>query len=181
MPMFPRYDICAQSFPQNRQLAFCCASVDEFEQAQALVVRDCDHWPERRIDSLRKQWCMRLSVCWRFAKNLRERVAKTALRFKAAPVSRLFHTIAFPHLAQGKTHPTRAIVRLERHSIMTLELSPRGSRVDRERGQFLVREAPPRRAFHFRAQALDQFRRTRAWIERVATQAGPIAVSQSVA
>src|SRR4029453_1987242 len=58
IPMFPRHDICAQSFPQNRQLAFCRTPVDEFKQAQALVVSDGDHWPERRIDSLRKQWCM---------------------------------------------------------------------------------------------------------------------------
>src|SRR5215475_4531459 len=103
MPMFPGHDICSQSFSQDRQLAFCRASVDEFEQAQALIVRDRDHWPERRIDSLRKQWCMRPGVRRRFAKNLRERIAKTALRFKAAPVSRLIHAIALPHLAQCKT------------------------------------------------------------------------------
>src|SRR5262245_39069285 len=126
MSIFRSYHIFAQSLPQNRQFAFGRAPVDEFKQAQTLIVRHRNHWPERRIDSLRKQWCMRLSICWRFAKNLCERVAKTTLRFKAAPVSRLFHTIAFPHLAQGKTHPARAIVRLERHSIMTLELSPRG-------------------------------------------------------
>src|SRR5262249_47403646 len=126
MLMFPWHYICAQSFPQNRQLAFCRTPVDEFKQAQAPVVSDGDHWPERRIDSLRKQWCMRLSVCWRFAKDLGKRVAKTALRFKAAPVSRLIHAIALPHLAQCKTHPARAMIRLKRHSIMALELSPGG-------------------------------------------------------
>src|SRR5215211_9360681 len=31
MPMFPGHDICAQSFPQNRQLAFCSAPVDKFK------------------------------------------------------------------------------------------------------------------------------------------------------
>src|SRR5262249_39926768 len=103
----------------------CRAPVDEFEQAQALVVRDRDHWPERRIDSLCKQRCMRLGVCWRFAKDLGECVAKTALRFKAAPVSSLIHAIALSPVAQSKTHPACAMIRLECHSIMTLELSPR--------------------------------------------------------
>src|SRR5947208_15677511 len=118
VPMFPWHDICAQSFPQNRQLAFCRAPVDKFKQAQALVVSDSDHWPERRINSLRKQWCMGLSVCWRFAKDLGERVAETALRFKATPVSRLIHAIALPYLAQSKTHPARAMIRLDCDSIM---------------------------------------------------------------
>src|SRR6188474_3087201 len=57
IPMFPRHDICLQSFPQNRQFAFCRAPVDEFEQAQALTVGNSDHRPERRTDSLSKQWC----------------------------------------------------------------------------------------------------------------------------
>src|SRR4029434_4672302 len=119
-------------------------------------------------------WCMRLGVCWRFAKDFRERVAKTALRFKATPVSRLIHAVALPHLAQSNTHPTRAMIRLECHSIMALELSSRGRRIYRKRGQFLVRQASARRAFDFRAQTLDQFRRTRVWIERVTAQARPI-------
>src|SRR6516164_341567 len=79
--MFAGHDICAQSFPQNRQLAFGRAPVDEFKQAQTLVVRDRDHWPERRIDSFRKHRRMCPGVCWRFAKDLRKRVAKTALGF----------------------------------------------------------------------------------------------------
>src|SRR5262249_54307156 len=105
---------------------FCRTPVDEFEQAQASVVRHRDHWPERRIDSFGEHWCMRLSVCWRSAKDLGERVAKTALGFKATPISRLVHAIALAHLAQCKTHPARAMIRLECHSIMALELSPRG-------------------------------------------------------
>src|SRR4029077_9425135 len=120
------HDICAQPFPQNRQLAFCRASIDEFEQAQALVVSDGDHWPERRIDSLRKKWCMLPGVCLRFAKDLGECVAETALRFKATPVSRLIHAIALPNLAQSETHPPSAMIRLECHPIMALELSSRG-------------------------------------------------------
>src|SRR6516225_544835 len=98
---------------------------------------------------------MRLGVCWRFAKDLRERVAKTAFGFKATPVSRLIHTIALPHLAQSETHPACAMIRLECHSIVTHELSPRRGGIDRKRGQFLVGETPARGAFHFRAQALD--------------------------
>src|SRR5262245_57438687 len=126
MSIFRSYHIFAQSLPQNRQFAFGRAPVDEFKQAQTLIVRHRNHWPEWRIDSLRKQWCMRLSVCWRFAKDLSERVAKTARRFKATPVSRLIHAIALPHLAQSKTHPARAMIRLECHPIMALELSTRG-------------------------------------------------------
>src|SRR5437016_374721 len=126
IPMFPGHDICAQLFSQNRQLAFCCAPVDEFEQPQALVVGDRAHRSEWRIDSLRKEWCVRLGVCWRFAKDLRERVAKTALRFKATPVSRLIHAIALSNLAQSKTHSARAMIRLKCHSIMTLKLASRG-------------------------------------------------------
>jgi hypothetical protein len=91
-----------------------------------LVVSDSDHWPERRIDSLRKQWCMRPGICWRFAKDLCERVAKTAFRFKTTSISHLIHAIAVPHLIQSKTHPPRAMIRLECHSIMALELSTRG-------------------------------------------------------
>src|SRR5262249_7906745 len=98
IPMFPWHDVCAQSFPQNRQLAFSRAPVNEFEQAQALIVSDGDQWPKRRIDSLRKQWRMRPGVCWRFAKDLCECVAKAALRFEATPVSRLIHAIAVSHL-----------------------------------------------------------------------------------
>src|SRR6476660_289547 len=126
MPMVSRHDICLQSFAQNRQLAFCRAPVDEFKQAQALVVSDSDHWPERRIDSLRKQWCMCAGVCWRFTKDLGERIAETALRFKPTSVSRLIYATALPHLAQSKTHSARAMIRLECHSIMALELPPRG-------------------------------------------------------
>src|SRR5262249_39333900 len=123
MPVFPWHNVCSQSFPQNRQLAFCRAPVNEFEQAQASIVSEGDQWPQRRIDSLRKQWCMRPGVCWRFAKDLCECVAKTAFRFKATPVSRLIHAIALSHLAQCKAHPARAMICLECHSIMALELS----------------------------------------------------------
>src|SRR4029077_2663780 len=98
IPMVSGHDICSQSFAQNRQLAFCRAPIDEFKQAQPLVVSDSDHWPERRIDSLRKQWCMRPGICWRFTKDLSERVPETAFRFKATSISRLIHPIALPHL-----------------------------------------------------------------------------------
>src|SRR5690242_10665338 len=123
--MFSRHDSCAQSFPQNRQLAFGGASIDEFKQAQALVVSDRNHWPEWRIDPLSEQWWMRFGTCWRFAKKFRKRVTEAALRFKATPVSRLIHAVALPHLAQSKTHPACAMIRLECHPIMALELSPR--------------------------------------------------------
>src|SRR5439155_25218 len=80
MAMFPGHHICLQSFPQNRQLTFCCTAVDELQQAQALVVGNSDHGAERRVNSLGKQRCARLRIAWRFAKNFSECFAKTALR-----------------------------------------------------------------------------------------------------
>src|ERR1041384_4327055 len=124
---------------------------------------------------------MSFRVCWRLAENFRKRVSETALRLKATPVSRFFHAIAFAHLTQSNTHAARAMICLECHSIMALKLSPCRRRIDGKRGQFLVRQAAARRALNFRAQTFDQFRRTRAWIERVATQARSITAFQSVA
>src|SRR5207247_11290411 len=111
---------------------------------------------------------MRLGVYWRFAKDLRERFTETAVRFKTAAVSRLIHATALPHLDQRNAHPARAVIRLKRHSIMTLELSPRGGWIDRERCQFLVRQPAAGSGLHFRGLTLAHVRLMPGWIERVA-------------
>ena len=48
---------------------------------------------------------------------------------------------------------------------MPFELSSGGGGVDGHCCQFFVREPATRSALNFRAQALDQFRRMRIWIE----------------
>ena len=138
MAMFPGRHICLQSFPQNGQLTFCRTAVDELQQAQALVVGNRNHSAERRINSLSKQRYARFRVAWRFAKNFSECFAKAALRLKSASVSRFIDAAVLSHVSQGQAHPARAMIRLKRHSIVTLELSPRCRWIDRERRQFLV-------------------------------------------
>ena len=178
MTVFPRHYVRSQSLSQGRQLAFGRAAVDKLEQAQTFVVSRGDHSSQGRIDSLRKQRRARLRIRWRFAKNLRKRFSKTALRFKAAAVSRLFHAATLPHLAQRKAHSARAMISLKGHSIMPFELTARGRGIDRQRRQFLVCEPPARGALDLRTETLDQFGRTLVWIHRVAAQTGTITADQ---
>src|SRR4029453_15275493 len=110
----------------------------EFEQAQTLVISDCDHRSKWRIDSLHEHWLARLRSRRRITKNPRERFAKTALRFKSTSVSRFIHATALSHFAQGKAHSARAMVSLECHPVMALELPPCRRWIDRHRGKLLV-------------------------------------------
>src|SRR5215471_1669203 len=125
MAMLPGHRVCLQSFPQNRQLTFCCTAVDELQQAQTLVVGNSDHGAERRVNSLGEQRCARLCVAWRLAKNLCECFAKTTFRLKSTSVSRFIDAAALLDPGQGKAHPACAMIGLKCHSIMAFELSPR--------------------------------------------------------
>src|SRR4029078_3864922 len=143
--------ICSQSFSQERQFTFGPAAVDKLEQPQAFVIRNRYHRSERRIDSLRPKRCTSFWIRRGFAKNPGERFAKSALRFKPAAVSRFGPPAALPHLAQGETHPARAMISLKRHSVVAFELTSRGRGIDRQRGQFFVCKPSAGRALHFSA------------------------------
>src|SRR4029450_13522146 len=70
------------------------------------------------------------------------------------------------------------MIRLKRHSVMTLELASRGGWIDSHRCQFLVGQASTRCALDFSTQALDQFGRTFVRIHRMTTQTGTITIMQ---
>src|ERR1700730_14436469 len=135
------------------------APVDELEQTQHFVIGDCEQRAKWCFNPLGKQTAVCFGRRWRFTENTGEGVTKTALRFKAAAVPRLVDASAAPHCAQCESHSPRAMVRLEGHSVMALELPPRRGRIDRHGRELLVSQSPAWRAFHFRTQALNQFRR----------------------
>ncbi len=123
--MFAGDNVRPQTFAQDRQFSFRCAPVGELEQAQPLVVRDCEHRAQRGLDPLGKQTRACLRACWWLAEDARKSFAKTAGRFETAAVFRFVHSSASPHLAQRQAHASRAMISLKCHSIVTLELPPR--------------------------------------------------------
>ena len=134
------HDVRLQALTQNSQFGFQRAAIGEFEQAQSFIVRDGEHRAERSVEPFGKHAAARLRGGGRVAENSGERFAKAARRFEAAPVFRFVHASALAHFAQGEAHPARAMIGLERHSVMTLELAARGRWIDGKRRQFLVRQ-----------------------------------------
>src|SRR6202040_4227742 len=133
---------------------------------------------KRRLDSFRKHGSTRFCGCRRIAKNSSESFAKTAGRFVTAAVFRFIHSTAPAHFAQRETQSARAMVSLECHSIVSLELPSRCGWIDCHRRKFFVRQPTVRGTFDFRAQALNQFGRTFVWIHRMAAQTGTITAVQ---
>jgi len=121
---------------------------------------------------------MRLRRRRRIAEDASEGFTKSAGRLEAAAIFRLIHAAALAHFPQCEPHAAGAMIRLKRHSIMTLELSARRRGINGKRGQFFVGQPPTRSAFDFSAQLLDQLRRSLAWIHRPAAQARPVAAMQ---
>src|SRR5438552_17299183 len=133
MPMFAGHDIRPQPFSQDRQLAFHCASIHELEQAKAFIICNGEHRAERGFDALSEQTALCLRRRRRFTENSSECVAEPALRFEAAAISHLVHPLALLYSAQCATHSSGAVIGLESHSVMTLELSSCGRWIDRQR------------------------------------------------
>ena len=133
--MFTRNHAGFQARPQDGKLAFKGAAIDKFEQTQACVVRDGQHRAKRCLDSFGKEAALPFRCARRFAKDFGKGVAKSALRFEAAPVADSFHTLALVHFAQSPAHPAGAIVSLESHAVMPFELAARGRRIDRKRSR----------------------------------------------
>src|SRR5205823_13931618 len=155
-----------------------CAAIEKLKQSQTFLISDGDHCSQRCIDSLRKNRCARLRVRRGIAKNFRKGFSETALRFKTAAIACLIYAAALPHLAQGETHPARAMISLKRHPVVAFELTSRGRGIDRQPRQFLVSEASARGAFDFDSEAFDQFGRTLIRIHWMAAQAGTITAFQ---
>src|SRR6202030_1738423 len=130
MSMLARHNVCVQSSAQNRQLAFHRPPIGKLEQAQSFVVRHSNHSAKRRLDSFRKHGSTRFCGCRRIAKNSSESFAKTAGRFVTAAVFRFIHSTAPAHFAQRETQSARAMVSLECHSIVSLELPSRCGWID---------------------------------------------------
>src|SRR5215470_17298155 len=149
MFVFAGHDIRPQPFSQDRQLAFHRTSIDELEQTKAFIICNGEHGTEWCFDALREKSALRFRRLWRFTKNSSESIAETALRFEAAAISHLVHALALLYSAQRQTHSPGAMIRLECHSIMTLELSSCRRRIDRHRDKFLIGDTAIRRAIHF--------------------------------
>ena len=101
MPMFAGHNVRFQTCPQDREFALQSAAIDKLEQAQPGVIGNREHRAKRSLNSFRKQPALSFRRGRGFAKNFRKRVAKSALRFKAAAVADLLHPLALAHFAQG--------------------------------------------------------------------------------
>src|SRR6266404_3229484 len=156
MPMLARDNVCLQSSTQDRQLTFHRPPIHKLKQTQTFIVRDCEHRSERRLDSFGKQATLLLRHRRWFTENPRKSVSKTTGRIEAAAVLRFIHRTTKPDLAKRKSHPPRAVISLKCHPVVPFKLPTRRRRIDRQSGQFLVRESSAGRAFDFGAQPLDQ-------------------------
>src|SRR5687768_2173205 len=110
IPVFSGYDVRLQTPTQSGQFDFQRPTIGKFQEAQSFVVRDGQHGAERSVEPFGKHAAARLRRSGWVPKNSGEGFAKTAGRFKAAPIFRFIDAPAFPNFAQGETHPPRAVI-----------------------------------------------------------------------
>src|ERR1043166_4227087 len=125
MCVFSWNNIRAQTRTQDRQFSFQRAPIDKFEQPQTFIVGNRQHRAQRRLNSFSEQRTFGFRIRRRFAENAFERVPKSTLRSISTSVPRFINTRAALHFAQGQSHSSRAMISLERHSVMALEVAAR--------------------------------------------------------
>src|SRR5437870_1975244 len=104
-----------------------------FTSPSLFIIRNGEHRAERGFDALSEQTALCFRRRRRFTENSSESIAESALRFESAAISHLVHPLALLYSAQCATHSSGAVIGLESHSVMTLELSSCGRWIDRQR------------------------------------------------
>ena len=128
--MLARQHARVQALLQHRQCALEPAPVDEIEQMQAAVVGEREHRAERRLEPLGVQHARRPRPRRRGADEAREGFAKSAAGFEALVQLRVEHGLSLSDVEEREAHAPRAVIGLEGHAAIALELAPRGRRVD---------------------------------------------------
>src|SRR5687768_9172634 len=97
-------DVGPKATAQDGQLAFECAAVGEFEQAQTFIAGDREHGPEGRVDPFGEEGGPLPGRGGRISKDAREGFAKAAGGFKATLPLGFADAAAAPYLTQGEAH-----------------------------------------------------------------------------
>ena len=104
-----------------------------------------------------------------------ESAPETAGRGKTVIHLRFDDLAALADVAQCQTYTARALVSLEGHAVIALELPPCGGRVDAHAAQIAIADARVRGFLDHCAQPVDQIGFVGIFIERIAALAGAVA------